>query len=157
MDACYSFVDHTPMDSEESVPSPEALQARIADSVEQYDTELAADARNWPPRSFDYGIPTNEAYATTERQFAAQFQGARTKLDYSYHKCPAIPRQILQDSILQRIASTHQSGGDGDRPWVVFTAGAMGVGKSFVLTSLYNQGKFPLDRCRTYRCLSSPA
>ena len=32
------------------------------------------------------------------------------------------------------------------RPWVVFTAGPMGVGKSYVLTQLYQRKLFPLDR-----------
>ena len=32
------------------------------------------------------------------------------------------------------------------RPWVVFTAGPMGVGKSYVLAQLYQRKLFPLDR-----------
>ena len=32
-----------------------------------------------------------------------------------------------------------------ERPWIVFTAGAMGVGKSYAMLSLHSEGLFPLD------------
>ena len=55
-------------------------------------------------------------------------------------------RQHLQDVILQRALSSQAKPKTGQRPWCVFTAGAMGVGKSHALLSLHAEALFPLDR-----------
>ena len=136
-------------------------------------TDLAR-LENWPPRSgepFDWTVPTNEAYKDQEdddpgkikthsnpadspqrHKFTPPFQLARSKLDYSYHRNPQLIRQEFQDTILINIlqaTSTDESkqrNGILRRPWIVFTAGPMGVGKSYVLTQLYQRKLFPLDR-----------
>lgn len=83
---------------------------------------------------------------------APAFATARQRLDYSYHNCLIITRQRLQDAILGRVvqspADVEEAEDDDEskqpekfpcpqkRPWIVFTAGPMGVGKGYVLTQL---------------------
>ena len=130
----------------------------------------------WPPRSgqeFDWSKPTFEAYASQSHEYAASFQRARQKLDYSYHKNPLLERQQFQDRVLQTIldaavkaseSQTHSTeekeesksslessvnendSRDHERPWIVFSAGPMAAGKSYVLTQLHHRNLFPLDQ-----------
>ena len=111
--------------------------------------------KSWPPNvdvEYAWDAPTNEVYRADGRAFTSPFAQARAKLDYRYHANPALARQNLQDAILTQVMpaaprgqGSHE-GGAHERPWIVFTAGAMGVGKSYVLFSLYNLGHFPLDQ-----------
>jgi len=173
---------------------------------------------SWPPtnhdKEFDWECPTDEAYhdPTTDRKFiVSEFRRARSRLDYNYHRNPALPRQELQDTILRRFiratlerlevpltmgtslsdensegctyscqsendevdfnarnGQTWRKGGSTQnqiriatvesrrsdkeltrgegRPWLVFTAGPMGVGKGYVLSFLEQRGLFPLHR-----------
>ena len=50
-------------------------------------------------------------------------------------------RQALQDQLLRNVlgAATVK-----DEPWIVFTAGAMGAGKGYVVDQLVAAGRFPL-------------
>lgn len=91
--------------------------------------------------------------------FTPTFCEARSKLDYTYHTHVMKQRQYLQDAIIQRIVSRTTINStttnwnpaksilaDEDhvpsltalkhRPWIVFTAGPMGVGKGYVITQL---------------------
>ena len=101
---------------------------------------------SWPPRSsrdFDWSKPTNEAYYDPdEAAFPPAFAQARSLIDYSYHRNPALNRQEFQDTILSRIATTETT----KSPWIVFTAGAMGVGKGYVLSTLNSAGLIPLHK-----------
>jgi hypothetical protein len=128
---------------------------------------------------FDYSIPTHEVYKTpvdtaeTNSRMMAHngsapsiFASARGRLDYSYHSNPVLNRQLLQDAILTRVVSgTGISSTDTTedpkivtptptpaepkRPWIVFTAGAMGVGKGYVVTQLQQANLFPAqDFCK---------
>jgi len=113
----------------------------------------------WPPVSakpFDWDVPTNEAYEDIgdtnsnkrRESFANSFQQAREKLDYSYHKNPIVSRQEFQDKILMNViqgVSQKENKISLERPWILFTAGPMGVGKSYVLSKLFQRGLFPLD------------
>jgi Zeta toxin len=87
----------------------------------------------------------------------APFQRERQKLDYTYHSRLIYSRLVFQDSILDQIrngvannktiTTTNNSTSninDADRtrrqqrqrPWLIFTAGPMGVGKGYVLAQL---------------------
>jgi Zeta toxin len=87
--------------------------------------------------------------------FTPTFCEARSKLDYTYHTHVVKQRQYLQDAIIQRIVSTMTINSTTTnwnltksmpantdhvppkhRPWIVFTAGPMGVGKGYVITQL---------------------
>jgi len=111
--------------------------------------------------------PQNSA---TKLKFAPTFAEARRKLDYSYHNNLIENRQLLQDAILNRVVVDSDSDNKKDKdrgsgqttkqeedtqtegglstgrqlPWLVFTAGPMGVGKGYVLTQLSRAGVFPL-------------
>ncbi|CAB9507018.1 Zeta toxin [Seminavis robusta] len=122
----------------------------------------------WPPRAhdIDWEKPTNEVYHDPLfKDFSPEFKAAREKLDYSYHRNPAKSRQELQDVILARVVQAALQANQqhpqeeskeevkevlpeepGRRPWIVFSAGPMGVGKGYVMATLNERGLFPLDR-----------
>ena len=75
----------------------------------------------------------------------------RKGLDYTYHKNYNLERQLLQDKIISSlIDSSHIVDVNGyhcttpTQPWLVFTAGPMGAGKSWVIKRLMERGVFPL-------------
>ncbi|CBJ29745.1 conserved unknown protein [Ectocarpus siliculosus] len=76
--------------------------------------------------------------------FAERFGEARSLLDYSYHSHYTLERQHVQDDILQEALRT-KTPGSLENPWAVFTAGAMGAGKSHVMGVLGERGLFPMD------------
>ena len=109
----------------------------------------------WPPFSdspYDWTVPTNLVYqqATSLNakdsplQFTAPYQRARSKLDYSVHKNPALRRQTFQDAILSRILEQVQES-ILDEPSIVFTIGPLGAGTSYVLSELYQRDLFPIE------------
>jgi Zeta toxin len=119
----------------------------------------------WPPRAehraFDWSQPTCDVYKYEDtRLFTERFRDGRSRLDYSYHKNPILERQLYQDTVLSRILEA-DSDQDNDsatalesdvalkshkRPFLVFTAGSMGAGKSYVLSQLHQKEIFPLQK-----------
>lgn len=100
----------------------------------------------------DYEKSTEDNYSTDEAICVGKFASQRALLDYSYHKHWIPERQLFQDTIIDRFKDTvvHDSftGMTCSAPlhnWIIFTAGAMGVGKTRVLRELWRQGDFPLD------------
>ena len=128
--------------------------------VKDLPAEKATKPDSWPPKTdlpFDWNVATFEVYCDPERKDfnnAAQrkpdFSKARSQLDYDYHRNPAQSRQELQDTILSRVVYSNTEDGQPlccpSKPWIVFTAGAMGVGKGYVLSSLQQSDLFPLDK-----------
>jgi len=72
-----------------------------------------------------------------------RFARTRAGLDHAWHPRYGAERQLLQDEIV-----LHFLGGGCScaRPWMVFTAGAMGAGKSWTMRHLQAAGAFPLRR-----------
>lgn len=110
-------------------------------------------AASWPPKNgapYNWDLPTQEAYYDDqEHDFSGVFGEARQKLDYSYHRHPAAKRKLLQDAILSQVFQIEKAHIDiptVKRPWLVFSAGPMGVGKSYALSKLHSVGYFPLDQ-----------
>jgi len=125
-----------------------------------------------PPHSYDYSISTTEAYEQPDAPFIGAFSNIRLLLDYSYHAHYTPQRQHVQDTIIHFFLHYHHS--DDDKtlfpphlpppllpppppidcplghsprgPWVVFTAGPMGAGKSHSLKWMARRGYFPLDK-----------
>ena len=129
-----------------------ASKQMLPDWVLQLPDEKASKPESWPPKSnyfFDWeNWSTSEAYHDPQlRESAPKFALARSRLDYSYHRNPAFTRQELQDAILSRVVSAAAAvvPSQQGRPWIVFSAGAMGVGKGYVLSTLYKSGLFPMD------------
>ena len=130
----------------------------------------AATAASDASRSFSqqstehrYGVRAGDA----EPPFVGPYHETRAGLDYSYHLRYVEERQRVQDAIVTRFLAGGSSvvaplgggcGGTGSgesgsaapanapRPWLVYTAGAMGAGKSHTLRWLHSQGLFPLER-----------
>jgi hypothetical protein len=122
----------------------------------------ASEPNLWPPsNNVDYdwdSTTTDEVYNEPDiAEFASTFEKARNRLDYSYHKKLSLTRQMLQDAIMSRVTNNNNDNSSSDpqnpdnnnnintRPWIVFTAGAMGVGKGYVTMNLHKAGLFPLE------------
>ena len=94
--------------------------------------------------------------------FSGQYASIRTQLDYSYHSYYSSERQLLQDSIIQAMMNStvitdknNDPSSNNERiihcstpaysPWIVFTAGAMGAGKTHTIRNLNQKKLFPLE------------
>ena len=139
----------------------EEEERRRGEMGNNHEVETAAIVENMCRTNYqnDTKHNDNEVKEGDEDRFAPTFCEARSKLDYSYHTHVVKPRQYLQDAIIQRIVSTSNlnnynntattsmnnscvptnephSSSTTHRPWIVFTAGPMGVGKGYVITQL---------------------
>ena len=104
------------------------------------------------PDNYDYSISTERNYATDDTTYVGKFAHLRELLDHTYHSNYVPERQLLQDKLMTFFNSTviqdEKHGLVCDVPaenWLVFTAGAMGAGKSHTLVWLSHQGIFPLE------------
>lgn len=93
-------------------------------------------------RVMDYSKATAEVYRSATMELRPQYERARSALDYSYHFNPTLERQDLQDHIVEGVV---KNGVRSQRPWLLFTAGAMGAGKSFCMKKIFERGYFNLD------------
>jgi len=104
----------------------------------------------------DYSKSTEENYQHESLKFYGKFTSIRATIDYNYHSNYIPSRQLLQDTILSHLlGKNNQSDTIVDKagvscqkptnPWIVFTAGAMGAGKSYTIRHLGEKGRFPLD------------
>ena len=91
--------------------------------------------------------------SSSSLSFYGRYPHIRATLDYNYH-CNYIPsRQLVQDEIIRYILQKSQScrptkstsSSKTTVPWIVFTAGAMGAGKSYTIKHLNSKNRFPLD------------
>lgn len=101
--------------------------------------------------SFDVSKSTEDNYSSNDLCFYGKYANIRAMIDYTYHKNYTFERQRIQDSILhdflQKVSITDKDGyvcTTPTEPWVVFTAGPMGAGKSFTMRHLVDTGRFPL-------------
>lgn len=101
-------------------------------------------------------------YASDSPVFTGKFAATRRGMDYAYHPHWTVARQRVQDEIVDRFlmpaASSASSSsapplvrtGSGSiqaqRPWLLYTAGPMGAGKSHVMKLLADCGAFPATR-----------
>ena len=75
--------------------------------------------------------------------FQGPFAETRQRLDFSYHVNYSLERQRWQDAIVANVLGRdiHRL----QRPWIVFTCGAMGSGKGFTMGWLSRVGTFPIE------------
>ena len=95
------------------------------------------------PDSYDYGKATNVSYnQAPSRKAWGPFKAIRESLDHEWHGSYIESRQQLQDILITDVVG----GGTAKRyaPWIVFSGGAMGAGKSRVVSWLSSKGIFPL-------------
>jgi len=102
-------------------------------------------------RNISFMQSTEANHKANDMNFHGQYAHIRSSLDYSYHSNYKAQRQWLQDSIISHmLSSTRIMDSNGDvcttptEPWIVFTAGAMGAGKSYTIGELVKKGRFPL-------------
>jgi len=102
-------------------------------------------------RRFSTLMSTEENHRSNDMRFYGQFAHIRKTLDYSYHSNYNFMRQIFQDAIIHdflNAAILKDTNGEicttPTEPWIVFTAGAMGAGKSYTIRKLVQKGRFPL-------------
>ena len=93
--------------------------------------------------SFDYSQPTCSAHNDPNALLTGKYRSIRAGLDTGYHGMYSVARQQLQDGLLDD-AMCSIKGGKAD-PWIVFTAGAMGSGKSRTFDWLTERGIVPLQ------------
>lgn len=106
-------------------------------------------ARN---RSISVRASTEENFKSEDMSFYGPYSHIRAMLDYDYHSNYKKERQWLQDAIINDILKTAQlTDVNGNtcttptEPWLVFTAGAQGAGKSHTIKALKEKGRFPLN------------
>lgn len=105
-----------------------------------------------PGPDYDWSASTEDNYRSDSHEFCGQFHKIRSRLDYSFHAHYTCARQRFQDLIILSILEANERDKVVGRhcrvppnPWVVFTAGVMGAGKSFTIRRLHERGLFPLE------------
>lgn len=104
------------------------------------------------PSSYSIDRSTQENYGVANRDFGGPFAKIRASLDYNYHGNYIESRQIFQDRIVEKLldGTTVHDEANGlvcktpTEPWIVFTAGVMGAGKSHTMKQVSSKGLFPL-------------
>lgn len=153
-----------------SLPSLSAAIQAIQDTYGYEYTDAAKNAHNSKSQPlpslknteiptheyYNLNLSTEENYQSSEMIFTGQYTHIRSSLDYTYHRNYLPHRQLLQDTIISNIMQiNHHNANITDsngiscstpqNPWIVFTAGAMGSGKSYTIRHLAKSDRFPLD------------
>eukprot|EP01060_Flectonema_neradi_P006416 TRINITY_DN14335_c0_g1_i2.p1 TRINITY_DN14335_c0_g1~~TRINITY_DN14335_c0_g1_i2.p1 ORF type:complete len:287 (+),score=25.16 TRINITY_DN14335_c0_g1_i2:47-907(+) len=93
---------------------------------------------------------TAELYRVRHRNFYGKYAGFRRVLDYTYHNNYSRDRQALQDRVIDALIGRHvqllEDNRPSPHPWLVFSAGAMGAGKTRTLEWMSDAQHFPLDK-----------
>lgn len=111
------------------------------------------------PPNYDWNRSTEKNYEADhkdiiQKQFHGKYAEIRKTLDYNYHSNYTRSRQLVQDSIIDNILrkplihdqdTGHTCTTTSSKPWIVFTAGPMGAGKSWTIRHLADRGDFPLE------------
>lgn len=100
---------------------------------------------------YDWTKSTRDNYQSSaddpqHGQHTEPYSGIRDGIDKEYHGVYTLARQAVQDALIQNVLDI--SGGAQERPWIVFTAGAMGAGKSRTMGWLSEKEIFPLSQVR---------
>jgi len=96
---------------------------------------------------YNFSRDTATNYASTTPSFQEQFKAVRETRDADYHGYYTRDRQFWQDTFISRVIYRAPSG--FERPWLLYTAGGMGVGKGYVMSWLSKLQKFAPERMVT--------
>jgi len=148
--------DHSLADGEYAVYNDDGDEAikfmpwelsRSTDSWDTYDInyvdplsiKFAQRAGFQIPADYDWNATTSDNYRApaTHGNFFGAYQHVRERMDYKYHVNYVESRQVLQDEI---VTHWREAGTRSERPWLIFTAGAMGAGKSHTIKMLQGFG-----------------
>jgi Zeta toxin len=103
---------------------------------------------------FDLNQSTEEIHRSNDGIIHGKYKTYRSRLDYSFHSVYSEERVIFQDSLVDSLLGganasilrcLREACCHNRRPWVVFTAGAMGAGKSHTIRLLNRRGLFPTN------------
>ena len=99
---------------------------------------------------YDWSKSTSVNYFSPDKSFFGPYASIRATLDYNYHNNYVRSRQVMQDQLItEALAEKWNSGpatSSTHNPWIAFTCGAMGAGKSHVVEWLRQQGYVSLSR-----------
>ena len=118
-------------------PAAQEKEAAAQGESAAQEKEAAAPAGQASAASTAYNLSksTAENYGTSEMAFMGPYARIREGLDYQYHTNYTPERQETQDRIIATSLSTQVIDTETEkvssrprRPWIVFTAGAMGAG-----------------------------
>lgn len=95
--------------------------------------------------NYNYSASTSDVYRddSPDARNVGEYASIRNELDTAYHGIYTPERQRLQDRLVDALLSTGECQA---HPWLLYTAGAMGAGKSHVVHWMWQQGHFPLDQ-----------
>lgn len=100
----------------------------------------------------NYNRSTEDMYRSKDGQLYGKYKEVRNRLDYSFHSIYSKDRVYFQDRLIDsflgdKVVNTtdNNSCSFPAKPWIVFTAGAMGAGKSHTIKELDQRGYFPLQ------------
>ncbi|CAK9048564.1 unnamed protein product [Durusdinium trenchii] len=99
--------------------------------------------QNWKlPEGYSLDMDTAQNHYSENSDFVGPYADIRATRDHAFHGRYSEERQRWQDSVINTVVqrTTEQA-----RPRLVFTCGAMGVGKGYALGWLSNRGIFPLE------------
>ena len=121
---------------------------RLADGDAKLDLRerLAGnDDERQVPATYNYSLATSECYAADSSVgHVGRYRAIRESLDQEYHGTYSHSRQSLQDDLIDA-ASAGVAGGKAE-PWIIFSAGAMGSGKSRTFQFLVDRNIVPLQQ-----------
>ncbi|KAJ8599389.1 hypothetical protein CTAYLR_007034, partial [Chrysophaeum taylorii] len=106
------------------------------------------DPSAWPvPVKYDYLSPTHVNYgAPVDAGYVGKLVAIRRRLDAGWHGNYAPSRQLWQDAVAHAVALADENAAPSTNPWLVFTCGAMGAGKGWVMNWMSAQEILPLRR-----------
>jgi len=99
-------------------------------------------AREAPQQSYNFSLSTKDNYCDPTAGHHGRFASIRAALDVEYHGMYTVQRQALQDKLITETLRDVRGG--KTQPWIIFTAGAMGSGKSHVFNWMTEKGILPL-------------
>jgi len=125
----------------------ETFTSKEVDDINSLSVQKAKETRV----PFSVLLSSEKNNESDDMNFYGKFSHIRKTLDYSYHSNYTFERQKLHDAIITDILNeSYICDEDGNvglaaaDPWIVFTAGAMGAGKSYTMRVLVEQERFPL-------------
>lgn len=105
---------------------------------------------------YNYNVSTETMYRSDNNdELYGKYKEIRSKLDYTFHSKYTYERTQFQDKLIDSLLPYYNTQvfdstnpdvicNQATRPWIVFTAGAMGAGKTHTIKVLHKQQLFPL-------------
>lgn len=107
-------------------------------------------------RDYDFTKSTKDNYTQASHsdapEFCGDFKEIRQHVDSRWHGSYVCSRQLLQDNLIKEILGLDRreclSEKEESGPWIVFTGGAMGAGKSYTMNWMMRMGIIPIPKLR---------